>query len=152
MDAPSGIERQRLLHGEQRPLMLIPSHLSTCASVICPRGANSPPPALANSTSRSACLLLDHLVKSVKIGQLRDVPLHAHCGVSDLLDRLVEFLLPTAADEYLCPFAGESVRGRKAKATTATGDERHFVCKFLGHDVWFLVEDFGSLPFPRAND
>jgi hypothetical protein len=83
----------------------------------------------------------------VKVGQLRDVPLHAHCGVSDLLDRP-----PPAAYKHLCPFAGELVRGRKAKATTAAGDERHFVCKLLGHDVWFLVEDVGALPFPRAND
>ena len=123
MELPSGRSGSAFCTVKTVPFTFVANVLSKCSSVIAPRGANSPPPALAQSTSiRPASALMAankaSRSESLETSLWMPVALLPICR-----NRLVELLLAPARHENPGPFASKPLRGRQADAAVRTGDD-----------------------------
>jgi hypothetical protein len=81
----------------------------------------------------SPVLLLHRRVQPVEIGQVGHVAADPDRPAADLLDRGVQVGLAAAGDDHLGPLGREPLGGGQPDAAGPTGNDRHFVFKFLRH-------------------
>ena len=75
----------------------------------------------------AALRALHRLIKSIEIGELRNIALDAGGLRTQQCDRRIELIATTAHDEYMCSFLDEPLRSGEPYSGGPTGDHRDFV-------------------------
>src|ERR1700678_1662032 len=79
---------------------------------------------------------LDGFIKTIKVGQFRNVSLDTSNAAADRFHGFVEFLLTTACDEYVGPFLDEELCRSQPYSGRATSNHCYFPMQLLSFGHW----------------
>jgi hypothetical protein len=71
----------------------------------------------------------DFVHDAVMVGEIGDVALYPQRTRTDLLDRIIDRLPPSAGDDDLCAFGREGPGSGQSDSTVSTGNDGNFACK-----------------------
>src|SRR6266446_1159805 len=131
---PIGHQWKRLLHREQEALHVdVEDRVEVLFSDLA-QGRKLGPTGIREDNIQLGLLALDVCEEPIKIAEVRHVALETADISSDLLYRRRQLQIAAPRDEDVRAFVHELLRGRKANAAVATGNECSFSFK-LTHDV-----------------
>jgi hypothetical protein len=124
-------QRQRLLHGEERPLNVDTKILVEVFFGHLFKWNKSAAASVGEQNVEPPFLLFDRREQGVEFGEVGNITANGHDVAANLLHGCVKLGLTSPSDENVSAFRDESLCGREPEPAAPAGDKRNLSCEFL---------------------